>query len=128
MKLKLAVWDFGLHGAVKNELEPFQSDLCDQRIGEADDFQPEQQSLADRAIRIRQESGLAIGIAIGPIDRDEHQVARGCSSFQICISSSTNTETHEMKYWGHSAWREQRAAKQVLNQIRLYLQNMIVRK
>lgn len=128
LNLRCAIWDFGFNGQIMSELDRFHPDLCAQRIGDPTEFNFDEMNLADLAIQIQQETEMPIGMVIGPIDRDEHRVTNGQSIFRLGISSPLNTESHELKFWGHSAWREQRAVKQIFNQIRLHLQKMTVQK
>ncbi|MEM7783941.1 MAG: hypothetical protein AAF623_11355, partial [Planctomycetota bacterium] len=63
----------------------------------------------------------AILVVVSPINRDVDAVDRGNSKFQVGLSSSEGIQIEEMRFGGHSGWREIRAVKQVLNFIRLNL-------
>lgn len=82
--------------------------------------------LSQWANRIKDENNTDVGIAIGPVDRDPVAIESDESVFQVAIvgPDSVGTKkdsTQEYIFRGHSAWRQQRAVKQVLNQLRLFL-------
>lgn len=83
-------------------------------------------SLLDWAKRARQENNTDFGIAVGPIDRDPAMVESGKSVFGVSIAGpdskgQSSVSEKEYVFRGHSSWRQQRAVKQVLNQLRLFL-------
>ena len=70
--------------------------------------------------------GADVVLLIGPIDRDEATVASGESYYDVAIGWSDQSDgpqmvTKQFRYSGHSAWREIRAVKDVLNFLRLQL-------
>lgn len=58
-------------------------------------------------------------VAIGPIDRTPELVEAGDSYFDLLLATTAGVEEKRIRYSGHSAWREVRAVKDVLNTIRL---------
>ena len=90
----------------------------------------ESSSLTNAATRIKTECEADFGIAIGPIDRDLAKVESGESLFEVAIvgpivdsnsAGQVSASTQEYVYRGHSSWRQKRAVKQVLNQLRFFL-------
>jgi len=82
--------------------------------------------LSDWATGIKNEFDTDVGIAIGPVDRDSATIKSGASVFHVAIvgpdsNGQTNVSNQEYVFRGHSAWRQQRAVKQVLNQLRFLL-------
>ena len=70
--------------------------------------------------------GADVVLLVGPIDRDEAVVASGESYYDVAIGwADKNGEPivieQQFRYSGHSAWREIRAVKDVLNFLRLQL-------
>ena len=66
-----------------------------------------------------------IMVTIGPVNRTESLVDKGESHFELTIedhsSDKVKSETHHIRYRGHTSWREIRAVKDVLNKLRLFL-------
>ena len=69
-------------------------------------------------------------LLVGPVDRDEATVNSGESYYDVAIgwsgrsgeqANDTQVLTQQFRYSGHSAWREIRAVKEVLNFLRLQL-------
>lgn len=62
-------------------------------------------------------------LAIGPIDRDEKLIQAGSSYYDVGLALQTadgwQRENFQFRFSGHSAWRDVRAVKDVLNAIRL---------
>lgn len=82
--------------------------------------------LSDWATEIKDEFDTDVGIAIGPVNRDSTTIDSGKSVFQVAIvgpdsNGETTTSNQEYVFRGHSSWRQQRAVKQVLNQLRFLL-------
>ena len=83
--------------------------------------------VADRIQQILQDEswheGADVVLVIGAIDRDEATVSSGESCYDVGIAwldqGVWKTETQQLQYRGHSAWREVRAVKDVLNLVRL---------
>ena len=83
--------------------------------------------VADRMQQILQDEswheGAGVVLVIGEIDRDEATVSSGESYYDVGIAwmdqGGWKTETLQLRYSGHSAWREVRAVKDVLNLVRL---------
>ncbi len=78
------------------------------------------------AKNIRSAFDADLGIAIGRIDFDEKVIAAGRSHFEVAIvgvnlQGKSLEVTEQFRFAGHSAWRKQRAVKQVLNLLRLNL-------
>jgi nicotinamide-nucleotide amidase len=120
LKLTIALLDFGLNGALKSELDKHQPGLCQLRMGNPDEFLMGG-NMVQLTESLRRECASSMGVVIGPIDRNESIVTNGKSQFLLVLVGPCGIETHELRYWGHSAWRDDRALKQVLNQIRLHL-------
>lgn len=134
----LAVIDAGLHGDVASALAVADSDRAVLRNAILPDAQsfaaycetpngtPGISPLQNAANRIKDESRADIGIAIGSIDRDPAKVDEGKSAFLVSMIGPDSTgqisvSTQQNVYRGHSSWRQQRAVKQVLNQLRFML-------
>jgi nicotinamide-nucleotide amidase len=120
-KLKLALLDFGLDEALKSELDRYQPGLCQLSLANPDNEHSHGENLDLLAESIRRDNDRSIGVVIGSIDRNEIKVNSGQSQFGLGLAGPCGSEAHELRYWGHSAWRDDRALKQVLNQIRLHL-------
>ncbi len=109
-----------LRNAVLPSMELF-SNYCEPMNGSSSES-----PLSNAASRVRDEHKADVGIAIGPIDRDPVKVDSGKSAFQVVIigpgsSQQNSVSTQQYVYRGHSSWRQQRAVKQVLNQLRFLL-------
>ncbi|MEM9940749.1 MAG: molybdopterin-binding protein [Planctomycetota bacterium] len=122
--LKLRLIDFGTHQAVLNQLikaDPDQRyvEAIDQCAFAFNDMENlvQQFSTANPSTADPQ----TILVVVSPINRDVDAVDRGNSKFQVGLSSSEGIQIEEMRFGGHSGWREIRAVKQVLNFIRLNL-------
>lgn len=74
-----------------------------------------------RATEIMERSGADVGVAIGPIERNEAIVAAGKSNYVVAVAEKGNDvfKKHEFLFSGHSAIRETLANKRVLNVLRL---------
>ena len=66
-------------------------------------------------------SGASLGIAIGPINRNPELIRDGQSFYEVMIFEKPKIQRTQFRYSGHSGWREERAVKEVLNHLRLYL-------
>jgi nicotinamide-nucleotide amidase len=113
--LSIAVADAGLNGSpallLKRAGAPVQG-------AEVIDFSSQQTEA--RAESILQKHDSKIGVAVGPIDRNDQAVNRGQSRFLVAVARKDHdTVTHEFLYSGHSAIRETLAEKRVLNVLRL---------
>ena len=139
----VAVVDAGLHGDVAAALAVADEDrttlinailpapsllLTDCDSSESSNPSARSASLRDWANRIKQENNTDFGIAIGPIDRDPNAIESGKSVFGVVIvgpepgsSEQSSVSDQEYVFRGHSSWRQQRAVKQVLNQLRFML-------
>jgi nicotinamide-nucleotide amidase len=139
----VAVVDAGLHGevasalamadhdrtALRNAILPA-SNLFSTNPETADksdsNIQSQSMSLLGWAKRVRQENDADFGIAIGSVDRDPAMIESGKSVFRVLIAcpetgGQSSVSEKEYVFRGHSSWRQQRAVKQVLNQLRLLL-------
>ncbi len=134
----LAVIDAGLHGDVASALAVADHDrsvlrnailpaaqsfatYCDPQNG-AHGIPP----LQNAAARIKDQSNADFGIAIGPLNRDPGKIERGEATFDVTaikVGSDGEVFTSDDRYVyrGHSSWRQQRAVKQVLNQLRFMI-------
>jgi nicotinamide-nucleotide amidase len=127
---KVAVFDWGLQGEVARRLALAAGDsgrcLTASRAY-SDDVQPQ-------AFQVDQKIDLIIAddqwhenatsvLVVGPIDRDEDTVKAGDSHYDVGFAWQTpagwERETFQFRFSGHSAWRDIRAVKDVLNAIRL---------
>ncbi|MFT5304477.1 MAG: hypothetical protein ACI814_005305, partial [Mariniblastus sp.] len=77
--------------------------------------------LAASAFEVAQANNADLGIAIGPIIRDAEIVNRGESFYEVVIANGDRIDRKQIRFGGHSAWREVRAVKEVLNFLRLHL-------
>jgi len=127
--LTLAVADIGLNGEVETQLQKSLSDRATSDSPLLDRLKGYQvvhgldsdNSLEKIAQQIRQQFQTDVGLAIGWIDRDQWRIENGQSNFQVSIVDQQHSCTESHRYWGHSQWRDERAGKQVLNQLRLFL-------
>lgn len=72
------------------------------------------------AVEILQKHGVDIGVAIGPVTRDDAVVSAGESKFIVAVArQGIATVVDEFLFSGHSAIRETLANKRVLNVLRL---------
>ena len=129
----ISVFDWGLGGDVARRLiasEPAGC-LCASRTyakqltanHSDDDF-----VIADRMQQILHDQswheGADVVLVVGPIDRNDATIASGESYFDVMIGwqdqGHWQTQSQQLRYSGHSAWRELRAVKDVLNFVRLH--------
>ena len=112
----IAITDAGMLGAPAVMLKQSTAPLA---AAEIVDF--ESADVSQRAVEILQRSGSDVGVAIGPIERDDAIVAAGESNYVVAVATkgSDAVETHEFMFSGHSAIREMLANKRVLNVLRL---------
>ncbi len=122
--LTVAIADCGLNGEIAGEFSVSRGILKGHHVFAADQ-NPHKTNIAELAESIRREFDAAIGIAIGYINSDESVVALGKSTFEMAIAGSNGSHLFSHRYGGHSEIRQQRAVKQVLNQLRLYLQSRV---
>ncbi len=118
----ISVFDFGLHGEVARRLSRAEHDQAGPEVmlvGESRKAPAEldlEQFLLQRTM-----VGNEVGLAIGPVDRDEAKVNAGASSYDIAFRIGDQVHKQRFNYRGHSAWREVRAVKEALNAVRLWL-------
>ncbi len=118
--LTVAIADCGLNCEVASQFSANREILKGQHLFAADQ-NPHKTNIAELAESIRREFDATIGIAIGYINADESVVALGKSEFEVAIAGCDESNQVTHRYGGHSEMRQQRAVKQVLNQLRLYL-------
>ncbi|MGY8749186.1 MAG: competence/damage-inducible protein A [Pirellulales bacterium] len=114
---KLAVIDAGFDGLVAERLSEFTTPMTPICAIETREQMPD----SDEIKKVIESSGATLGIAIGPIDRDSEMVRNGQSFYQVQIFENPKSQKTQFRYSGHSGWREERAVKEVLNYLRLYL-------
>lgn len=119
--LKLAVADIGLQGEVESQFQRSTVDASPVVGYQVLHGLSDEHSLDKIAHQIRSQFQADIGLAIGWVDRDPMQIENGISMFQVAIVTSGLSSTESHRFWGHSDWREERAGKQVLNQLRLFI-------
>ncbi len=112
----ISITDAGMLGAPGVLLKQSAAPLVAAEIA---DF--EKDGVTTRAVEILERSGSDVGVAIGPIERDEAIVAAGESKYVVAVATkgSDDVKTHEFMFSGHSAIRETLANKRVLNVLRL---------
>ncbi len=112
----IAITDAGMQGAPGVLLKKSAAPLDAAEIA---DFESE--DVSHRAVEILHRAGSDVGVAIGPIERNEAIVAAGESNYvvAVAIKGSENVKIHEFLFSGHSAIRETLANKRVLNVLRL---------
>jgi len=105
-------------------------DIIRKRLGDLVYGENGQQVSLDQRIQqiLQDESwheGADVVLLIGPVDRDEAAVASGDSYYDVAIGwagqHGGQVLTQQFRYSGHTAWREIRAVKDVLNFLRLQL-------
>ena len=125
----IAVFDWGLGGDVARRLVATEADggcLQASRTYSPQPADPEV-VVGDRLQQILQDEswheGADVVLVIGEIDRDEATVSSGKSYYDVGIAwldqGLWKTQAQQLRYSGHSAWREVRAVKDVLNLVRL---------
>ena len=118
----ISVFDFGLHGEVARRLSRAEHDRSGPEVmlvGESRKAPAElnlEQFLLQRTMVVNE-----VGLAIGPVDRDEAKVNAGASRYRTAIRVGDQVQQRQFGYRGHSSWREVRAVKEVLNAVRLWL-------
>ena len=127
----IAVFDWGLGGDVARRLAAASPDGGCLRASRAySQWSANGELSADQRLQqiLQDESwheGADVVVLVGPIDRDEATVASGESYYDVAIGWSDQSGrqdlTQQFRYSGHSAWREIRAVKDVLNFLRLQL-------
>ena len=112
----IAITDAGMAGAPGMQLKTASAPLIAAEIA---DFEVD--AVSQRAVEILQRSGSDVGVAIGPIEREEAIVAEGEAIFVVGVATKGNEDVkiHEFMFSGHSAIRETLANKRVLNVLRL---------
>lgn len=75
----------------------------------------------DTAVEIRQQMKTDLGVVVGQLNHDEMQIMTGKSTFDVGLAGENDFLTNTLQFGGHSQWRVDRAVKQVLNEIRLWL-------
>ena len=133
----IGVFDYGLGGDVARRLAaaaPVEGCLKTSRAYSQRSANSEV-SIEQRLQKIQQDEswheGADVVLLIGSIDRDEARVANGESHYEVAIGwrgqsgkhlqSGKQFLTRQFRYSGHTAWREIRAVKDVLNFLRLQL-------
>ncbi len=122
-RFTLAVIDAGLDGEVAElirDRSQLRGLLKGGRIATEEDDLP----ILEQAHRAQAEFESDVGIAVGPLDHDEAQIAAGNSFFDVAIVGPDFEKAERFRLSGHSGWRKQRAVKQVLNLCRLTLQGL----
>ena len=132
-RMRIAIVDFGLNGAVAQSLSQYDSigrflagslQLTPKRMNDwlgANHSAPTGDLLKLCGQKILEEISSDIGVAIGPIEKTPDRSGR---QYQLAICKKAEfCNSHTFHYGGHSALRDARSRKQVLNQIRLMLQN-----
>lgn len=116
MEQSIAITDAGMLGAPAVMLKKSAAPVV---FAEIVDFEIDE--VPQRAVEIMRRSGADVGVAIGPIERNESIVAAGESNYVVAIATkgSDVAKTHEFMFSGHSAIREALANKRVLNLLRL---------
>ena len=132
----IGVFDWGLGGDVARRLAAATPAGGCLRASRAYSQCPDKDdvAIADRLKQILQDEswheGANVVLLIGPVDRDEATVASGESYYDVAIGWSDQNGgkvdggkvvSQQFRYSGHSAWREIRAVKDVLNFLRLQL-------
>ena len=125
----IAVFDWGLGGDVARRLIAAETGGGCLRASRTYSSQSAagEVVVADRMQQILQDEswheGADVVLVIGEIDRDEAAVSSGESHYDVGIAwldqGAWKTEIKQLQYRGHSAWREVRAVKDVLNLVRL---------
>ena len=125
----IAVFDWGLGGDIARRLVAAEGAGECLRASRA--YSPrsagDEVVVADSIQQILQDEswheGADVVLVIGSIDRDEATVSSGESYYDVAIAwqdqGAWKTEVQPFRYSGHSAWREVRAVKDVLNLVRL---------
>lgn len=122
--LRLAIVDLGLRGSVAGLLTEIDREGVSMvggiqmPIEQVDRWLGEEQNgvcLEQCADRVRSEFDADWGLAIGPVEEGEE------SRFDLVLQDSEASEHYRFDFAGHSRIRWERAAKQVLNQVRLKL-------
>ena len=117
---KLAIIDAGLNGVVgerPSQIPHSEILIC---ANETREQMPEPDELGF----VIESSGATLGVAIGPIDRKPELVQNGQSFYQVMLFDTQTFQQTQFRYSGHSGWREERAVKEVLNHLRLYLDSI----
>ena len=121
----VAIVDHGLHGEVAAAIaaaDPQRTVLQFANLPEPPSAKP---SLQTEAALLLEQTTAQVAIAIGPINRDLAMIDAGESEFEVAIvSAGSKANPHadgQYVFRGHSSWRQQRAVKQVLDQLRKYL-------
>jgi nicotinamide-nucleotide amidase len=117
----VAIADIGLNGEVESQLQKSQVEGSAVKGCQVLHLLDAEHPLEKIAHQIRSQFQANIGLAIGQIDRNPLQIENGQSRFQVAIVDQQNSLTESHRYWGHSDWRDERAGKQVLNQLRLFI-------
>ena len=124
----ISVFDWGLGGDVARRLAGARIDGGCLRVSRAYSPRPDDVVVVDERMAqiVQDESwheGANVVLVIGSIDRDESIIANGESYYDVAIGrldqGSWQVESQRFRYSGHSAWREIRAVKDVLNYLRL---------
>jgi len=112
--LTLAIADAGLSGDIATRLNHpaiIGHEIVD-RI---------ENSIIELARDIKGQFSANLGLAIGPLDWDESSIIAGTSYFDVALVAADREHSERFRFGGHSGWRRERAMKQILNFVRLFL-------
>lgn len=115
----VAILDAGLDGALAKLIavdEGSNTVVTDSQI-----VNNQIEDLSIAAVDYALSTGTHYGLVIGPINRDPAAVESGESFYEVVISDGDHFHQKSIRFSGHSEWREDRAAKEVLNFFRLHL-------
>lgn len=122
--VKLAIADVGLGSditrlLVNNENDEFVLPVTGEFRSETGII-----GLVPMANRILSLMSADFALMVGPLNNDESSIVSGKSFFNVAVAGPGFVKEEQFRYGGHSAWRKDRAIKQVLNYLRLHLQSM----
>ena len=127
----LAIADFGFGGIASQKLHSI--DLSSKRLKASlamgkshmaawctDQSLPIKDVMRISADKVREQFETDIGVAIGPAEKSPEGKTR---AYQVAIATPETPISKSNNYGGHSGLRQERTAKQILNEIRLHLIN-----
>ena len=117
----IAVYDTGLHGAVAKLIS--MEDFDNKVLVAGEVAMLTNGDLKDAAANLAIKKKASFGLAIGPVNRDLDAIEAGKSRYTVAIADSDGCHVKELRFSGHSQWRESRAVKEVLNFVRLHILN-----
>jgi nicotinamide-nucleotide amidase len=119
----VATWECATQGQLATMLHaPLHPVLTASRYALVmDELSFEEDGLANKASNFRKETGATYAIVVGPV-RPPHQTGATVPQFNVAIAYENGSDVQTHDFTGHPDILLAKAAKQAINQLRLYMQ------